>query len=160
MDVPARSSEMRILPEWIDYNGHLNMAYYVVLFDLGAEVLFHTGVFGETYRETRGFTSFTADFRVSYLKELHEGDLVYVTTQLLDYDHKRFHFYQELRHADGWLSATGEGLGLHIDPSGPKVAVMPEDVQAKLAGMMEAHSTLPHPDRVGRKIAIPGGRYG
>ncbi len=159
MTVPFTSAPMRVLPDWIDYNGHLNMAYYSVLFDQGAEAMFHTGIFGKEYRETRGFTTFSAEFHVCYLRELHEGDAVYVTTQLLDFDAKRFHFYQELYHEDGWLSATGEGLGLHIDQSGPRVAAMPDDVQDKLAAMLKEHSALPHPERAGRRIAIPGGRF-
>ncbi|MDX5402555.1 MAG: thioesterase, partial [Rhodobacterales bacterium] len=67
---------------------------------------------------------------------------------------KRFHTYQELWHEDGWLAATGEALGLHIDMSGPRVAPMPEDILAKLAALQAAHDALPRPDRVGRAIAL------
>lgn len=159
LDAPFTSPQMRVLPEWIDYNGHLNMAYYNVLFDQGAESFFHVHFFGPEYRRDRGFTTFSAEFHVCYLRELHEGDAVFVTTQLLDFDAKRFHFYQELRHEDGWLSATGEGLGLHIDQSGPRVAAIPDDIRQKLDAVMGAHAALPRPDRAGRRIGIPGGRF-
>lgn len=146
---------MTVEPAWIDYNGHLNMAYYNVLFDRGADDLFAEFGIGPDYPKNRGFSTFSAEFHVCYLRELHEGDAVYVTSQLLDIDEKRFHFFQEMRHADGWLSATGEGLGLHIDMSGPKVAPMPADVAAKMQALFAEHSTLPRPDRAGRRIGIP-----
>lgn len=154
MNAPHTSRMMTVEPQWIDYNGHLNMAYYNVLFDRGADDLFAEFGIGPDYPKSRGFTTFSAEFHVCYLRELHAGDEVYVTSQLIDMDEKRFHFFQQLHHRDGWLSATGEGLGLHIDMNGPKVAPMPEDVKAKLRATLIAHSTLPRPDRVGRRIGI------
>jgi acyl-CoA thioester hydrolase len=154
LTAPHRSTVMTVEPQWIDYNGHLNMAYYNVLFDRGADDLFAEFGIGPDYPKTRGFTTFSAEFHVCYLRELKEGDAVYVTSQLLDLDDKRFHFYQELHHADGWLSATGEGLGLHIDVSGPKVAPMPPDVAQKMRAVRDAHATLPRPERAGRSIGI------
>lgn len=153
--VPYRSRDMIVQSDWIDYNGHLNMAYYNVLFDRGADDLFEEFGITPSYPKTRGFSTFSAEFHVCYLRELHEGDTVYVTSQLLDMDEKRFHFFQQLHHADGWLSATGEGLGLHIDISGPKVAPMPDDVAAKMRSVFETHRQLPLPERAGRRIGIP-----
>ena len=152
---PHRSRIMSVEPDWIDYNGHLNMAYYNVLFDRGADDLFAAFGIGPEYPKTRGFSTFSAEFHVCYLRELHAGDRVFVTSQLLDMDEKRFHFFQELRHEDGWLSATGEGLGLHIDITGPRVVPMPEDVAAKMQALLAEHRQLPRPDRAGRKIGIP-----
>lgn len=152
---PHRSRLMSVEPQWIDYNGHLNMAYYNVLFDRGADDLFLEFGVGPDYRETRNFSTFSAEFHVCYLRELKEGDRVFVRSQLIDMDEKRFHFYQELCHEDGWVSATGEGLGLHIDMSGPRVAPMPDDVEARMRAIFEQHKMLPRPDRVGRRIGIP-----
>ncbi|MEM7438206.1 MAG: thioesterase family protein [Pseudomonadota bacterium] len=151
---PHKSSLMPVEPQWIDYNGHLNMAYYNVLMDRGADQLFATFGFGPDYRETTNHTTFSAESHVCYLREVHEGDLVYVTSQLLDFDEKRFHFYQELYHEDGWLSATAEGLGLHIDMSGPRVAPMAEATMNALRDVQAAHQALPWPERAGRKIGI------
>ena len=151
---PHRSRTMTVEPAWIDYNGHLNMAYYNVLFDRGADDLFAIFGFGPDYRQRTEHTTFTGEFHVCYLRELHEGARVFVTSQLLDFDEKRFHFFQELRHEDGWLSATGEGLGLHIDLSGPRVAPMPERAHAAMARMHAEHSQLPKPERAGRRIGI------
>jgi acyl-CoA thioester hydrolase len=106
MPAPHRSSLLTVQPEWIDFNGHLNMAYYNVLFDRGADELFAQFGFGPEYAKRTGHSTFSAEFHVCYLREVHEGDQVYVTSQLLDFDEKRFHFFQELHHEDGWLSAS------------------------------------------------------
>ncbi|MCR9125240.1 MAG: thioesterase family protein [Rhodobacteraceae bacterium] len=152
---PFVSSPMRVEPQWIDYNGHLNMAYYNVLFDTGVDEIYADFGFGPAYAQTRGHTTYTAEFHICYVRELHEGDRVRVTTQLLDFDTKRFHTYQEILHEDGWLAATAEGLGLHIDMSGPRVAPMPDDIQARLGAYKAAHDALGRPERAGRSIAIP-----
>lgn len=151
-----RSTPMPVLPEWIDYNGHLNMAYYSVLMDQCADQAYpHLG-FGPDYRDRTGCTTYVAEFHICYLRELHEGDRVTSTFHLIDYDAKRFHIFQELWHSDGWLAATGEALTLHVDQSGeaPKVAPMPDDIMAKLAAMKDAQQDLPIPERAGRKIGI------
>lgn len=151
---PFVSSVMTVRPEWIDYNGHLNMAYYNVLFDQCADEIYGTLGVGADYFSTRGFTTYTAEFHVCYVRELHQDDPVQVHFHLLDHDSKRFHSYQEIHHTDGWLAATGEALVLHIDASGPRVAPFPDDVAARLASMQAAHATLPRPERAGRSIAI------
>ena len=66
-----------------------------------------------------------------YLRELHAGDPVRVTFQLLDYDAKRMHYFEQLFHAtDGWISATSENMTLHVDMTTKKVAPFPEKALA------------------------------
>lgn len=156
MSIPApfTSSVMEVEPQWIDFNGHMNMAYYNVLFDRCADEAYALMGFGLDYIETRGHSTFTAEFHICYVRELHLGAKVRCTFQLIAHDEKRFHTYQELWHEDGWLAATGEALGLHIDMSGPRVAPMPDDIRAKLAALQAAHDVLPRPERVGRSIAL------
>ncbi|TMM54998.1 thioesterase family protein [Sulfitobacter sabulilitoris] len=150
---PFRSSVMHVKPEWIDFNGHLNMAYYNVLFDHCADEIYADLGFGPDYQKT-GCTTYTAEFHLCYVRELHEGDAVTVTLHLLDHDEKRFHTFQEIWHEDGWLAATGEAMALHIDQSGPRVAPMPAEIKARLEALQAAHDALPRPDRAGRKIGI------
>ena len=147
---------MSLEKDWIDYNGHLNMAYYNVLMDHGVDQLWDRLGFGPDYRERTGCTTYVAEFHICYVRELHEGDSVTSTFHLIDYDAKRFHVFQELWHTDGWLAATGEALTLHVDQSGqtPKVAPMPEDILTNLATMKQAQAHLPLPERAGRKIGI------
>ncbi len=149
-----RSSARTIRPEWIDYNGHMNMAYYAVIFDEAGDELYPSLGFGPEYQKT-GFTTYTAEFHICYLRELHLNDSVTVTLQLIDYDEKRFHTYQEIWHQDGWCAATGEALALNVDQSGPKVAPMPQDILDRLEKLHDAHRDLSRPARVGRGIGIP-----
>jgi acyl-CoA thioester hydrolase len=153
-NIPFRSEPLVVLPEWIDYNGHLNMAYYSVLMDQCADQAYpHLG-FGTDYRDKTRCTTYVAEHHVCYVRELHVGDKVICTFRLLDHDEKRFHCYQELWHEDGWLAATGEALTLHVDQSGPKVVPMGEEILSNVAKMYEAHKDLPWPERAGRSIGI------
>lgn len=151
---PFVSSVMRVEPAWIDYNGHLNMAYYNVLFDRAVDEAFELIGCGLDYVK-RGFSTFTAEAHVRYLRELHAGDPVRVTFQLLDYDAKRMHYFEQLFHAtEGWVSATSENLSLHVDMAAKKTAVFPSDIAACLAKMKAAHARLPVPEAVGSRIAM------
>ena len=154
MTAPFRSSIMTVRPEWIDYNGHLNMAYYNVLFDQCADEVYERIGFGPDYHQTTGNTTYVAEFHLAYVRELHVNDPVTVTFQLIDFDAKRFHSYQEIWHQDGWLAATGEALTLHVDQSGPKVAPMPDDLLNKVRTLADEHSSLPRPSAVGASIGI------
>ncbi|MGD9916294.1 MAG: thioesterase family protein [Rhizobiaceae bacterium] len=151
---PIVSRPMPVEKEWIDYNGHLNMAYYNVIFDRGADEAFALLGMGPDYAKERRLTTYTAEIHVCYVRELHLGDTVTVTTLFVDNDEKRTHFYQEIIHSDGWLAATSEVLALHVDMTGPKVAPYPADVLHKIEAMRAAHAVLPRPERVGRSIGI------
>ena len=156
MSIPAPyiSKPMDIEKDWIDYNGHLNMAYYNVLFDRCSDEAFAAMGMGLDYVKERRLTIYTAEVHVCYVQELHLEHKVVVSFQLIDQDDKRLRAYQEIRHVDGWLAATSETLSLHVDMSGPKVAPFPADVQAKVEAMRAAHSALPMPERAGRSIGI------
>jgi acyl-CoA thioester hydrolase len=151
---PFLSAPMAVEPGWIDYNNHLNMAYYNVLFDRGVDAVWERLGFGPDYSTQRGLTTYTAEFHLRYLREIGLGDSVRASFQLLDHDEKRIHFYQELIHSDGWISASGEGMMLHIDQSGPRVAPMPDDILARVHALAEDHRGLPVPDTVGSPIGI------
>ena len=102
---PFVSSVMRVEPAWIDYNGHLNMAYYNVLFDRAVDEAFALVGIGPDYVKRGHCSFFTAEVHVRYLRELHAGDPVRVTMQLIDCDAKRLHFFEQLFHAaEGWVS--------------------------------------------------------
>ena len=157
MTIPAPfvSRPMEIEKDWIDYNGHLNMAYYNVLFDRCGDQAFEVMGMGPDYARDRRLTIYTAEVHVCYVQELHLGHSVTVTFQLLDHDDKRLRVYQEIRHAaEGWLAATSENLSLHVDMSGPKVAPFPADIAEKIDAMRAAHAGLPMPARAGRSIGI------
>lgn len=154
MIAPFRASAQVLQPDWIDFNGHLNMAYYVVLFDRGMDEAQEVVGLGPGYAKTSGFTTFSGEFGIRYLRELPPGSTVHSTFRLLDVGPKAYHFCQELYHEDGWLSATGEGISLHIDQSGPRVAPYPPKILAKLEAMQEEHGKLPVPDWVGKPMGV------
>ena len=152
---PFVSSTMPVEEAWIDYNGHLNMAYYNVLFDRAADEFFGLLGVGADYLATHGNSTFTAEIHVRYVREIHAGDPVNVTIQLIAHDAKRLHFFQALHHADeGWLSATSENMTLHVDMGIRKTAPFPDAVARRVAAMMDAHRHLPLPDGAGRRIAM------
>jgi acyl-CoA thioester hydrolase len=154
---PFVSSLMRVEPQWIDYNGHLNMAYYNVLFDRAVDEAYELIGIGLDYLKTHGHSTFTAEAHVRYLRELKEGDPVRVTFQLLDYDAKRIHYFEELNHAEeGWLSATSENMTLHVDMGAKKVVPFPDNILRSLQRMKTAHARLPRPNGAGRAIKMPG----
>jgi acyl-CoA thioester hydrolase len=154
---PFVSSLMRVEPGWIDYNGHLNMAYYNVLFDRAVDEAYELLGCGPSYLKRTQHSTFTAEVHVRYLRELLAGDPARVTFQLLDYDAKRIHYFEELRHAEeGWLSATSENITLHVDMARRKTAPFPQLILAQLARMKVAHAVLPVPEGAGRRIAMPG----
>ncbi len=154
---PFVSSTMRVEQTWLDYNGHLNMAYYNVLFDRAVEEAFLLVGLGEEYLKKHHCSYFTAEVHVRYLRELAAGDPVRVTLQLLDFDAKRLYFFQQLFHAtEGWISATSEQMALHVDMSAKKTAPFPDDVARRLDAMKAAHRQLPRPEAAGRHIAMGG----
>jgi acyl-CoA thioester hydrolase len=131
------------------------MAYYNVLFDRAVDEVFELLGCGADYVKT-GFSTFTAEVHVRYVRELQSGDPVRVTFQLLDFDAKRMHYFEQLFHADqGWVSATSENMSLHVDMAAKKVAPFPPAITRRLTKMKAAHGRLPRPEAAGRKVAMP-----
>jgi acyl-CoA thioester hydrolase len=153
---PFVSTVMQIEPQWIDYNGHLNMAYYNVMMDRAIDQMWlHLGI-GPAYMKERHGSTFTAEAHVRYLREIHLGDPVQVSVYLLGHDEKRLHTFEELRHAtDGWLSATSENMTLHMDMTARRVAPFPADIRARIAQVVASHAAVPRPEGTGRTVAMP-----
>jgi acyl-CoA thioester hydrolase len=153
---PFLASVMQIEPQWIDYNGHLNMAYYNVMFDRAIDELWLKLGIGPAYRQERDGSTFTAECHVRYLREIHLGDPVQVSILLVAADEKRLHTFEELRHAtEGWLSATSENMTIHIDMGTRKTAPFPPDISAKIQALAKAHAIVPRPESIGRNVAMP-----
>jgi acyl-CoA thioester hydrolase len=153
---PFLSSVMQIEPQWIDYNGHLNMAYYNVMFDRAIDEMWLQLGMGPGYVKERQGSSFTAECHVRYLREIHLGDPVQVSILLVGADEKRLHTFEELRHAsEGWLSATSENMTIHIDMTARKTAPFPPDIRVRIEAVARAHAAVPRPEGIGRKIAMP-----
>jgi acyl-CoA thioester hydrolase len=158
---PFVSSVMRVEPAWIDYNGHLNMAYYNVLLDRAVDEVFELLGCGLDYVKEHKHSCFTAEAHVRYLRELHAEMPVRVTFQLLDHDGKRMHYFEQLFHAaEGWVAASSENMSLHVDMQAKRSAPFPDRLLGALGRMKAAHANLPRPEAAGRAIAMRGKNAG
>lgn len=152
---PIDCPPSQVIKDWIDYNGHMNMAFYNVVFDKGVDHLFDLLGIGASYADTTNASCFTLETHVTYAQEVVLGDPLQVTIQLLDFDAKRLHIFLQMFHADqGYLAATMEQMVLHVDLDQRKAAALPLEAQAKLGQLHSAHRTLPVPPAVGRIIKI------
>jgi len=157
MTIPAPLALYRtsVRPEWIDYNGHMNVAYYVLAFDYATDAfLDHIGL-DHDYKAKAGVTTFVADMNVTYVQEVFEGDPLRFTTQLLEFDGKKFRYFHSMYHAEkGYLAATNELLSLHIDLATRRVGEMAPVITGKLNEILEEHRKLEIPAGAGRVLGM------
>ncbi len=158
--VGFRAAEGTVKPEWIDYNGHMNVAYYVLAFDLAIDALWaKIGITDEYIRDTRGST-FAVECHVTYQQELTEGAPYCVTVELLAYDEKRIHQFQRMYHAeDGYLAATAEWMSLHVDLNRRKVTAWPETVLESLARIAASQQSHSPPIEAGSRMTVKNPIY-
>src|SRR5882762_9388397 len=105
-----------VRPDWIDHNGHMNMGYYLVVFDFATDEFFRWVGLDEAHRTARGITTFCLEAHVTYHREVRSGDPLRFTTLLLAHDAKRIHYIHAMYHArEGYLASTNELMSLHVD---------------------------------------------
>lgn len=154
-EAPIKRYRTEIRPEWTDYNGHMNVTWFVHIFDKGTDEFYPLIGLGQPYRDRTGNSTFAVETHLTYGREGNVGDEVDVTTQLLGFDEKRIHYFHVLRHAgEGYQMATLEQLALHVDLSKRKVVPMPDRSLKLLAEMSEAHGALPAPPEVGSVMRV------
>jgi acyl-CoA thioester hydrolase len=149
------SGELTVPTEWTDYNGHMNVGYYVVAFDKATDVVLdHLGI-GESYRRAEEASVFVLEAHVTYDREVHPGDRLRFTTQFLDHDSKRVHLFHRMYHAgEGYLAATNELMIMHMDLTTRRPAPFPATALSRIAELHDLHKTLPRPDAAGHAIGI------
>ncbi len=148
--------EQTVLPEWIDHNKHMNVAYYVLVFDLSLDAFLDEIGLTRKYRESANCTVYVLETHVTYIQEVHEGDPLEIYVRVLDCDEKRMHLFLEMRHRDkGFLAATSEQMIMHLSTEdGPKAAPMPEFLQSCLQGHKDQFADAPLPSQAGAVIGI------
>jgi len=145
-----------IAPDWIDYNGHMNVAYYTLVFDHAVDAFFDYVGLGRDYRDATTGSTFAVEHHITYNQEVVVDDVVRCTSRLVGFDEKRIHHYHEMYHAaDGYLASTCEFLSLHIDLSVRRVTPLPNNIFNRLGEVMAAHETLPPSENIGRVIKRP-----
>ena len=113
----------KIIKEWTDYNGHMNLSYYILVFDIGAEVILSKFKMGEHSAKTTKKSTMVVETHTTYNQEVKEGDEVDVFISYFDHDNKRLHYKLEMfDKTKNTLSATTEILALYIDLNIRKVA--------------------------------------
>ena len=106
----------KIIKEWTDYNGHMNLSYYILVFDIGAEVILSKFKMGEHSAKTTKKSTMVVETHTTYNQEVKEGDEVDVFISYFDHDNKRLHYKLEMfDKVKNTLSATTEILALYID---------------------------------------------
>ncbi len=144
-----------VLPEWIDMNGHMNVAYYVLAFDHGVDALWAEFGITEEHIRNEQSSTFAVESHVIYRRELKVDDPYIVTAQILAIDQKRIHQFQRLYHAtDGFLAATAEWMNLHVDMTTRRVAPWPDDILDAIQRMAIAQGEWPYPEDAGRTMNI------
>ena len=117
-----------IKKEWTDYNNHMNMAYYVLIFDQVWEIMLQKFKMGEDSAKTNKMSTMVVETHTTYNNEVKEGEEVEINLTFFDHDKKRLHFKMEmLEKTTKKLSATLEMLSLYIDLNKRKVAEFEED---------------------------------
>jgi len=153
--VPLDRHRESVRGEWVDYNGHMNLAYYVLVFDHATDVLFDCLGLGEAYVRRANHSTFVVEAHVTYEREVHDGDPLRITTQFLGFDEKRLHFFHHMYHqGDGTLVATNELLSLHVDLAARRAAPLPAAVLRRLEAFAHAHAALPRPVQAGRVMGL------
>jgi acyl-CoA thioester hydrolase len=158
-EAPLTLYDTRVRPEWLDYNGHMSEAYYVLVFGFATDALLDVLGMDERYRADAGMSLYTLEAHVSYLAEVGEGAPLHVTTQLLGCDYKRVHLFHALhRGAGGTRLATEELLLCNVEVRASRSAPLPAEIAEVVQRLVDAHRPLPVDERVGRAIRLTRGQ--
>ncbi|MCR1770259.1 thioesterase family protein [Burkholderia glumae] len=141
--------------EWVDYNGHLRDAFYLLIFSFATDALIERIGLDGAARLARQRSVYTLEAHVSYLREIRLGTAVRVDARVLAVDAKRVHLYLEM-FADGCggAVAASEQMLMHIDTRVSRGAPFDADVAARLAGLVAAQRNRPAPAHAGRVIGL------
>ncbi len=139
-----------VQPDWIDHNGHMNVAYYVLAFDLATDEMYECWGLGLDYPE-RGYSVYTLGMNVDYRAEMLAGEPFRVESALIDFDHKRVHYFHTMYRGETQeVVATNECLAMNVNLATRRSADFPPDIQAKLASIKSDNV----PRSFGRKLQI------
>ncbi|NWL75934.1 4-hydroxybenzoyl-CoA thioesterase [Pseudomonas taiwanensis] len=145
-----------VLPDWVDYNGHLRDAFYLLIFSYATDALMDEIGLDEQGRASTGHTLFTLECHLNYLAEVKLGAEVEVRTQLLAHDAKRLHIHHGLFLKGGEeLLAASEQMLMNVAADTSRSAAFAAPVAAKVEAVSAAHRELPRPRHVGCVIGLP-----
>lgn len=144
-----------VKPDWIDANNHMNVAWYVLAFDLAVDSLWDQFGIDDDYITVSRRSTFAVESHVNYRRELLESDPYIVHAQILAYDEKRIHQYQYLYHAEKqFLAATSEWMNLHVDLRTRRVSPWPVEVLDNISAFAASQSDTRCPAGAGKCMAV------
>ena len=145
-----------VLEDWVDYNGHLRDAFYLLIFSYATDALMERIGLDADSRGQSGNSLFTLEAHINYLHEVKLGTEVWVQTQVIGFDRKRLHIYHSLHRAgfDEVLAASEQML-LHVDLAGPKSAPFKDLSKQLLQALLDQGSEMESPQYVQRLINLP-----
>ena len=164
--LPADSAAIPILhretvqPDWIDYNGHMNLAYYVLVFDHATDALQDVVGLDAAYRDATGGSIFVVEAHITYDDEVKLGEELWVRPRVVDVDGKRLQIFHEMfagpvgREDLGRPAATNELMILHVDLNSRRVTPFPPEIFNRLERMKIDQSIYPLPAQAGRRIEM------
>lgn len=145
----------QVLPEWIDVNDHMNVAYYLLAFDQAVDELWKEFGLTEDYIRTHSSSTIAVESHVTWQREIVEGEPFIVTSQILAFDDKRIHQFQRMYHAEqGFLAATCEWMNLHFDTRARRVAPWPDEIRARIARFADNQGQHAWPAEAGKRIHV------
>lgn len=152
---PEHVADFTANAQWMDYNGHMNIAYYTVALDKTMDDFFARLGIGETYARRENRSTFMLQNHTRYLCEIREGQKFSSYLQLLGLDKRRFHAFVSLIHADGVTElAISEVIGIHMDLSNRKPIEFPDEPYEAMCALLGAHQSLPVPKFAGGAIGL------
>lgn len=154
MDAPLHLWEGRVLADWIDYNGHMSEAFYVLVFGYATDAFMDLIGMDESYRQRTSLSLYTVEAHVRYLSEVSEGESLRVSTQILATDSKRVHLFHHMYGPTDTSLATEEVMLLHVDASGPRTVSFDPKVSDHLEVAIRAHARLATPEQAGSSIGL------
>lgn len=148
-------SRGKVLPEWIDVNDHMNVAYYMLAFDQGVDSLWERFGITHDYINVSDSSTFAVESHITWQRELAVDEPYLISSQLLAYDEKRIHQFMRMYHAEKhFLAATSEWLNLHVDLSVRKVSPWPDPIREQIAKFAEQQGILDWPAEAGRQMKV------
>ena len=141
--------------EWVDYNGHMNVAYYMLVFDHASDVFLDQIGLDQAFRDHTNSSVFVVEAHLTYENEVMEGDALIVATRVLDFDAKRIHlFHRMVQEGSDETVSTNELMILYVDMQTRRSAYMPGTITKHLRGLQKRQEARPMPVQAGRSIGI------
>ena len=152
---PLDTHRSTVLPEWVDWNGHMNVAYYVTAFDQASGAFMRNMGLGRNYVDNKLGMTFVLETHVTYDREVKGGTPLRFRTQLLDRDAKRVHLFHEMfNDHEGYLASTSESIIMNISYETRRSGPWPDQAAARLDALWEEHKKLTRPAKAGRVMGL------